>query len=101
MKFQFIASFLMMQMSSSAAFAFAPNSIKTTTARSVRLNAVPTPEESAQALTSYMAKAHEAKIEALKDLENKKNAENSQAETNLSTNCMGLVMSPCFNSVES
>ena len=75
MKFQFIASFLMMQMSSSAAFAFAPNSIKTTTARSVRLNAVPTPEESAQALTSYMAKAHEAKIEALKDLENKKNAE--------------------------
>jgi len=55
------------------------------------LHALPTPEESAKALTAYMAKAHEEKIKALKNLEDKKNGEiaalQSQVDsTNTSTN---------------
>lgn len=93
MKFQFIAAFLMMQMSSSAAFA--PNTCfqTSTSSSSVRLNAIPTPEESAQALTNYMAKAHEAKIEALKDLESKKNAEIKALKENLAGSSGGIVQS--------
>jgi hypothetical protein len=73
MKFQYITSILLMQVTSSVAFA--PSSIRTLSPQNFPLNAVPSPEESAQALTKYMAKAHEAKIAALKDLEDKKNAE--------------------------
>lgn len=39
------------------------------------LKALPTSEESAQALTDYMAKAHEEKLNCLKELEQKKDAE--------------------------
>ena len=56
--------------------AFAPGSnISSRPNSKFMLNAIPTPEASAQALTNYMAKAHEAKIAALKVLEDKKNAE--------------------------
>lgn len=41
----------------------------------LKLTAVPSAEESAQALTNYMAKAHEEKLKALKALELKKDAE--------------------------
>lgn len=47
--------------------------------RSVRsisaLNALPTPEESAKALSEYMAKAHEEKLKAIASLESKNRAE--------------------------
>lgn len=39
------------------------------------LNAIPTPEESAQALTDYMTKSHEEKLKQMKLLEEKKNVE--------------------------
>lgn len=37
--------------------------------------ALPTPEESAKALSDYMAKSHEQKLKAVKEVEEKKNAE--------------------------
>lgn len=39
------------------------------------LYALPTAEESAKALSDYMAKSHEDKLRAVKDAETKKNAE--------------------------
>jgi len=39
------------------------------------LSALPSPEESAQALSDYMAKAHSEKLKALKEVEEKKNSE--------------------------
>lgn len=57
--------------------AFTPNiNIKNShhASRTVHRMAV-TAEESAKALTEYMAKSHEEKLKALKELENKKNAE--------------------------
>ncbi len=41
----------------------------------LRLNSKPTPEESAQAFRDYIVKSHQAKIEALKQLEDEKNKE--------------------------
>lgn len=46
-----------------------------TTSQIWRLKALPTPEESAKALSDYMAKSHEDKVRAIKDLEDKKNTE--------------------------
>eukprot|EP00978_Attheya_sp_CCMP212_P001783 scaffold3673_cov44-Attheya_sp.AAC.1 len=40
-----------------------------------RCMALPTPEESAQALSNYMAKSHEEKLRAVKEVEDKKAAE--------------------------
>ena len=74
MKFQCLTTFLIVQMGSIAAFAPGSN-ISSRPNSKFMLNAIPTPEASAQALTNYMAKAHEAKIAALKVLEDKKNAE--------------------------
>ena len=74
MKFQCLTTFLIVQMGSIAAFAPGSN-ISSRPNSKFMLNAIPTPEASAQALTNYMAKAHEAKIAALKELEDKKNAE--------------------------
>lgn len=39
------------------------------------LHALPSPEESAKALSDYMAKAHEEKLKAIKDAEAKKQTE--------------------------
>ena len=47
----------------------------TTTAPIATLHALPTPEESAKALSDYMAKAHEEKLKAIKDAEAKKQTE--------------------------
>ena len=74
MKFQCLTTFLIVQMGSIAAFAPGSN-ISSRPNSKFMLNAIPTPEASAQALTNYMAKAHEAKIAALKELEDKKNVE--------------------------
>jgi len=41
----------------------------------MRLSAIPTPEESAKALSDYMAKAHETKLKAIQDVESKKETE--------------------------
>jgi hypothetical protein len=40
-----------------------------------RCMALPTPEESAKALSEYMAKSHEEKLRAVKEVEDKKAAE--------------------------
>lgn len=40
-----------------------------------QLSALPTPEESAKALSDYMAKAHEEKLRAVKEAEAKRDAE--------------------------
>lgn len=101
MKFQFFAALALLlttQIGSSAAFipgntriSHASTSLTSTprSTSSVALHALPTPEESAKALTAYMAKAHEEKIKALKNLEDKKNGEiaalQSQVDTNTST----------------
>ena len=77
MKFQFISAFLLAQVVTSAAFTPGTGNTRTSTSRSSSsaLNAIPTPEESAKALTAYMVRSHEEKIKALKTLEEKKNAE--------------------------
>lgn len=101
MKFQFFAALALLlttQIGSSAAFipgntriSHASTSLTSTprSTSSVALHALPTPEESAKALTAYMAKAHEEKIKALKNLEDKKNGEiaalQSQVDTNTSS----------------
>jgi hypothetical protein len=55
---------------------FAPTRKSNTAQSTTRLHAtLPTPEESAKALTDYMAKAHEAKLAAVKQAEAKKQAE--------------------------
>ena len=46
-----------------------------TCSKSFQLNAVPTPEESAQAFTNYIVKSHEDRLKALKTLEDLKNSE--------------------------
>ena len=43
--------------------------------RQMALMAIPTPEESAKALSEYMAKSHVEKLKAVKIAEEKKNAE--------------------------
>jgi hypothetical protein len=73
MKFQnpFLAVILLAVSSDSFSLQIAGRSMTST----LKLTAVPSAEESAQALTNYMAKAHEEKLKALKALELKKDAE--------------------------
>ena len=52
----------------------APRVVVTSTT-GTHLAALPSPEESAKALTDYMAKAHEEKLKAVKAAEDAKNAE--------------------------
>lgn len=49
--------------------------VKDSSVKSKPLFALPTPEESAKALSDYMAKSHENKLNAIKEVEDKKNAE--------------------------
>mmetsp|Transcript_4825 Transcript_4825/g.7064 ORF Transcript_4825/g.7064 Transcript_4825/m.7064 type:complete len:343 (-) Transcript_4825:105-1133(-) len=74
MKFQFFLSFVLLE--SCAAFT-SPNTrvINVRSNTSTSLNAIPTPEESAKALTEYMTKSHQEKLKALKTMEDQKNAE--------------------------
>ena len=74
MKFQFFLSFLLLE--PCAAFT-SPNTgtISVRSTSSTSLNAIPSPEESAKALTEYMAKSHQEKLKALKTMEDQKNAE--------------------------
>lgn len=73
MKFQTPILSVILLAASSESFAFQSNvrSMTSTTA----LTATPSAEDSARALTNYMAKAHEEKLRALKALELKKDAE--------------------------
>jgi hypothetical protein len=59
----------------SSGAAFAPASLSSPQSSTWLHAALPTPEESAQVLTNYMAKAHEEKLKAIKDAEAKKQAE--------------------------
>ena len=49
--------------------------VKDSSVKSKPLFGLPTPEESAKALSDYMAKSHENKLNAIKEVEDKKNAE--------------------------
>lgn len=53
----------------------APRVVVTSTTTTRLAAALPSPEESAKALTDYMAKAHEEKLKAVKAAEDAKNAE--------------------------
>eukprot|EP00594_Rhizosolenia_setigera_P013275 CAMPEP_0178962836 /NCGR_PEP_ID=MMETSP0789-20121207/14621_1 /TAXON_ID=3005 /ORGANISM="Rhizosolenia setigera, Strain CCMP 1694" /LENGTH=345 /DNA_ID=CAMNT_0020647101 /DNA_START=18 /DNA_END=1055 /DNA_ORIENTATION=+ len=55
--------------------AFVINRHGAVSSRSHQLSALPTPEESAKALSDYMAKAHEEKLRAVKEAEAKRDAE--------------------------
>lgn len=72
MKFQFFLSFLLLE--SCAAFT-SPHTGVINVRSNTSLNAIPTAEESAKALTEYMAKSHQEKLKALKTMEDQKNAE--------------------------
>jgi hypothetical protein len=95
MKFQYISAFLLTQVVSSAAFTPGNARSSTSTSRSSSsLNAIPTPEESAKALTAYMAKSHEAKITALKTLEDKKNTEIASLRAQMGNSNTAIVPAP-------
>lgn len=64
--------------------------VGTTTARQSLVTSRHMAEESAQAMTDYLAKSHEEKIRAIKEIETKKNA-----EIEVSPN-KWLVMMGCF-----
>jgi len=57
--------------------------IGTTSASSLYLSSLPSPEESAKAMQEYMAKAHEEKLRALKDLGDKKDTEIAELKSQL------------------
>ena len=88
MKFQYFTVYLIAQLTSTSAFTPVLNRNVIAPTSSSVLNAIPTPEESAQALTNYMAKAHEEKIKALKSLEDKKNAEIAALKEDIKSGAM-------------
>lgn len=104
MKFQFFLSFLLLE--PCAAFT-SPNTgaISVRSTSSTSLNAIPSPEESAKALTEYMAKSHQEKLKALKTMEDQKNAEIKALKEKIESGGSGIVQAssaptPATGSVE-
>lgn len=72
---QLISAILFSSAVSSEAFSLSRSGFSSLSSSTSSLNALPSPSESAKALTDYMAKAHEEKLKALKELEKKKDSE--------------------------
>jgi len=106
MKFQHLAILALTQIGSTVAFIPGNTRISQTSSTpssfsSLALNALPTPEESAKALTAYMAKAHEEKIKALRNLEEKKNGEIAALKSQVDNSSTAIVQSaPVMGDIE-
>eukprot|EP00558_Chaetoceros_sp_UNC1202_P001227 CAMPEP_0197258872 /NCGR_PEP_ID=MMETSP1429-20130617/83226_1 /TAXON_ID=49237 /ORGANISM="Chaetoceros sp., Strain UNC1202" /LENGTH=525 /DNA_ID=CAMNT_0042723061 /DNA_START=104 /DNA_END=1681 /DNA_ORIENTATION=- len=87
MKFRYLLAFLLTQADSAAAFTTnfnAGSTIGNAKSSTTSMNArTPTHEESAAQMTAYLARSHEAKIRALRDLEEKKNTEIKELKARL------------------